>query len=345
MISVNDAYRILGLSEGAGKDAINNRYDILMRKYRQKTISGAQGGNAANAEDGAAAAEGGAEPSLEDVIKAYNLLMGYGEPEPGEPKKNPVFKLLGLDEKKTKNFLHYYKLHIIAGILILVALVAIVKSFVTRVPVDLNVIVIGNVLLNDQDSVKKNIKSAVPGIKNPGFDTAYLPAAQADNGSSTDNTGSTGNNGNKSAGTSTDTAASGSQDTAAYDNNTVGNTGQDPQMMIAEQQKVFVLLSVADVDVYIMDKDSFLKYAEQGVFRSLDNIAGSMGIDRNKYKDFILAAKEVKDKKKHLYGIDASNSGILKAPALYGNGIVVGIASRVKHLDNAEKFVKVLLKK
>ena len=78
----------------------------------------------------------------------------------------------------------------------------------------------------------------------------------------------------------------------------------DPKNMqqSAMLQKAMVLFAAGDIDVFVLDKENFDKYSEQGAFISLDDLVVKLGIDKSKYKDYILKTKE--DKEEHIYGID-----------------------------------------
>ena len=58
------------------------------------------------------------------------------------------------------------------------------------------------------------------------------------------------------------------------------------------QMKAMVLFAAADVDLFILDKANFEKYAEQGAFISLDEIAPRLGIDNEKSKPYTMKAKD-----------------------------------------------------
>jgi hypothetical protein len=56
------------------------------------------------------------EAEFSRITEAYNVLMGYetkeNEEQPG--KVSPLFKMVGVNEKKAKNFFYYYKFYILA---------------------------------------------------------------------------------------------------------------------------------------------------------------------------------------------------------------------------------------
>lgn len=163
-----EAYEVLGLPDGASKDEILKRYDILLKKHR----TGSQTGEPE-------------EFSLEEVNNAYNLLMGYQSNVPVEPTKpNPVIGFISrqfkLDEKKLSNFFHYYKIHIIVAIIAVIVLGTTIRGCVTRVDPDFYLTFIGDMYVTDTEQVGSNIKSNLPDIKAPQVDLIAL--SEKDNG-------------------------------------------------------------------------------------------------------------------------------------------------------------------
>ncbi|NLC69497.1 MAG: hypothetical protein GX754_12110 [Clostridiaceae bacterium] len=158
-----EALDILGVKEDAPKSEIEKRYAIALRKYRSGNI------------------EGLAEEQFNRVTEAYNLLMGYtiepGDDEKKRKKPNPVLKKLGIDEEKLRNFLHYYKFHVVGGILILAAVVSMVRGCVNRVEPDLSVVFMGSVYCAKQGQFEEDVKSLIDGVKE--ISTENIPISEA----------------------------------------------------------------------------------------------------------------------------------------------------------------------
>lgn len=281
MMDKKEAYKVLGLASNASRNDIERRYSILLKKHRMASAEEQEGSEAIN---------------IDEVTAAYSLLMGYVEPEAVAKAPNPLLKKVGIDEKKAGNFLHYYKVHIIIGIIALIVLATTIRGCVTRVDPDFNLAFLGNIYFSETDALKDTIKAEIPEIKEPGFDGAFLGA----DGSS------------------------------------------DGQQEYAMQMKAMVLFAAADVDLFIIDKANFDKYAEQGAFISLDEIAPKLGIDKEKNKTY--AAKSKEDTAEHIYGVDISNSEVLKKSNIQGKEMIAAIPVRGKQLDKAEKLIALLLK-
>jgi len=152
---MKDAYEVLGVKETASKDEIKKRYDVLLKKHRILESAGQL-------------SETSQEVSLEDINRAYNLIMGYdtGEKPEGDGKNaNPIFKRLNLDEKKVNNFFYYYKVHMIVGIILVLVLAFTLKGCISKVNADLSMDFIGNFNYNETDPLALKIKNDIPGLK------------------------------------------------------------------------------------------------------------------------------------------------------------------------------------
>jgi hypothetical protein len=277
-----NAYEILGVNKDASKNEIERRYTILLKKHRLESSK--------NSED----------KEFDKITEAYNLLMGYSTEPPVErinKKPNPVLKKLGINEEKAANFLHYYKHHIVIGIIVLVVLITSVKSCVTRVPPDFNIAFIGNYLYTDTGPLREKILDNWQEIKEISIDGAMV------------------------------------------------SENPDSEIGYAMQMKAAVLFGGGDIDVFILDKYNFEKYAKQGAFISLDQLVEELGVDIEKNKEYILKTEiEESDGKEHLYGIDVSDSKVFEDTGIKGDEKIAAIFVRSKRYDLAIKFLDMLLK-
>lgn len=172
-MTVKDACRIFGIDEDTSKDEISKRYDMMLKRYRFQEQSGE--------------GEEGEKLDLQEISEAYNLLMGYDTSDIVDETphhESVILKKMGVDEKKTRNFLYYYKYHIIFSIIGLLIITSIIKGCVTRIDPDLNLVFLGNIYYSNSESLGDKIKSSVPGVKAVSVDGAYMsPSAQGqDNG-------------------------------------------------------------------------------------------------------------------------------------------------------------------
>ncbi|HHW49442.1 MAG TPA: hypothetical protein GXX14_12620 [Clostridiaceae bacterium] len=276
-----EAYQILGLSEGASKEQIQKKYNVLIKRYRMSSSD---------------SGEKSPEIDMERVDMAYNLLMGYIVEEPSESrpyKPNPILQKMGVDEKKAKNFLYYYKFHIIGAIILVILAVFFIKDVVFRVPSDLDAAFVGEIYYSDTELFKQNVMSKMPELREMSIDAAIFAE------------------------------------------------GMDAQMEYAMNMKTVVLFGGGTVDIFLLDKASYEKFGSQGAFENLDNIAGKLKIDEEKSKDLLLKTEE--DPEEHLYGIDVSDSKLLKESGIIGERIIAAIRVNAKHHENALRMLELLL--
>lgn len=130
------------------------------------------------------------------------------------------------------------------------------------------------------------------------------------------------------------------------------------QQQYAMVMKATVLFAANGVDVFIMDKSNFEKYAKQGAFVSLDEIAPKLGVDMEKNRAYIIKVensedvsedKSVEDAAKepveeHLYGIDITQSTALKEAGVFGNEMIAALYVGGKQQDKAVKLLQFLMK-
>lgn len=289
MTDKGKAYEIMSLHEGSSKDEISKKYSVHLKRYRQGKID--------------RSAIGVSDERMDEITNAYNLLMGYQDGEAAfkeEPlKPNLLLDKMGIDRKKTRNFFHYYKVHIIIGIIVLIVLATIIRGCVTRVDPDINVAFIGNIYYGDSEEMGKVLTAAVPSIKSPSFDGAMI----------SDNT--------------------------------------DVQQGYALQMKIMILLAAADVDIFIIDKSNYLKFAKQGAFDNLDTFISNNGIDAEGFSDLKVSIEDNNEGseanlEKHFYGIDITKSKLLKELGVTGENMIVTLSIRLKHFSNSIELLKAL---
>jgi len=282
VLDIKEAYEILGLTEGANRVEIEKKYGKLVRKHHVDK----------------------SENSIMDKInEAYNRLIANENEiiEAAEPKKkpNPLFKAFGLNEKKTSNFIYYYKFHFIIGLILILCTVYLLNSMFNRHTPDLNVMFVGEYLTNTDDSniaesIKKEINKNYPEIKDIKI---QLINAASD-----------------------------------------VKTQQDATLITKANLEILY----GEEDVVILDKKTYSDSVESGVYLNLDSFTDKLGIDikANKdYKDLIKGQKEP-----HLYGVDVGLSKIVKNSDIIGKEYIASIRTGGKRLENAKKFLKLLLK-
>lgn len=131
------------------------------------------------------------------------------------------------------------------------------------------------------------------------------------------------------------------------------------EQQYAMEMKATVLVVAGDIDVFIMDKACYERYAKQGAFVNLDEIAPRLGVNLAQNEEFIVRieedTQETEDNSKessdstqmpqeeHLYGIDVSNSTALRQSGVLGGEMIASIHVGSEQLDKAEKLIKFLM--
>lgn len=316
-----EARKILGVTKETSINDIERRFSILLKKQRMAQVKpedeeesqdGTTAGFDESSEDSGtvpAPMDKQEEYSFDQVSQAYNVLMGYEVALKEEPpsKAAPLLKKAGIDEKKARNFFYYYKFHMLAAIVVIISLVFIVKGFVNQVHPDFNTAFMGKISYTDAtEKLKTAFKANLPDIKEPGFDGAYL------------------------------------------------SDDDHSEQQYAMTMKATVLFAGGEIDLFIMDKESYLRYAKNGAFLSLDELAPGIGADLERNKDNIVAIEETdingevitpaEPVVKHLYGVDITNSTVLKESGVMGKDFIASIYVSSKNKDKALKVLQYLMK-
>ncbi|NTV88992.1 MAG: hypothetical protein HGA22_01295 [Clostridiales bacterium] len=296
MLGIEEARKILGVSADASKNEMERRYWILLKRGKAEKEAAAK--VLEQAPDLSEQAPDLSVPlDMDQVTKAYNILMGYEEPETevvhdsinmaekaGKPK---------IDKKKAGNFFYYYKVHIVVVVVLAIFLAVTIKSCVNKVEPDFNLAFLGKIDYANTDALKKAIKASVPEIKEPGFDSAYVTL---DERSPTEET-----------------------------------------MMI---QKAMVIMMAGDIDVYILDRDLFDIYSEDGYFEPLDSYLADAANGFS--KEEALTAKTESDTAAHPYGIEITGSDVMSEAGISGKTMVAAIAVNSGKKELALEVIRML---
>ena len=315
-----EARKILGVTKETSINDIERRFSIFLKKQKMARAqpedeeehqdNASAGIDEASKDSGTAAAPvvKQEEYSFDQVSQAYNVLMGYevALKEEAPSKAAPLLKKAGIDEKKARNFFYYYKFHMLAAIIVIVSLVFIVRGCVNQVRPDFNTAFIGKISYTDAtDKLKDAYRANLSEIKEPGFDGAFI------------------------------------------------SKDDHSEQQYAMTMKATVLF-VGGMDLFIMDKESYLNYAKNGAFLNLDEIAPGLSADMEKNKDNIVAIEETdingevkataEPVVKHLYGVDITNSTVLKEAGVIGKDFIASIYVNSKKSDTALKVLQFLMK-
>lgn len=159
MIGEKDAYGILGVKEGAGKDEITKRYNLLLKIYKSNS-NGSK--------------DSGEEFNIEDINKAYNLLMGYSNN--AEEKREPRFQNAAYESiyKKTENIFYHYKFHMLAAAILLIIVGFLISGVLNNVEPELNIVIAGNFQILETATLNEEIKKGLPDIKEVSIEPIML---------------------------------------------------------------------------------------------------------------------------------------------------------------------------
>ncbi|ASS66643.1 MULTISPECIES: hypothetical protein [unclassified Paenibacillus] len=115
-------------------------------------------------------------------------------------------------------------------------------------------------------------------------------------------------------------------------------SGQDMAMV---QKSVLDLITNKD-DVYLMDRASFDKLASQNALLPLETHKDELGSEYNDSRALSAAAQDTPNEK-HVYGVDVTDSPLVKSMGLEGGRFIAGIRSDTARLDNSLQFIRAAL--
>lgn len=118
----------------------------------------------------------------------------------------------------------------------------------------------------------------------------------------------------------------------------------DGQMQMAAQQKFTIEVMEGHNDIYILDEPTYLAYAAMGVFKPLNDKLDTWGITTYD-KNLEVAAEDADGNKTEpkLYGIDVSNSKILRESGVLGDKLIACVFWSGSNPEKGEAFFKLIL--
>lgn len=162
------ALEILGVEDNATDEQIENRYSILLKKLRT---------NEKQHRDQTGSTDK-PEVTIDDVNGAYNFLKGI------EGKQLNKVKM-GWNKEWFAHFFHYYKLHTIVAIILLIIIGFTINGFIEReqqrkaealLPKpDVGVVFVGNYRAEDIPIIEETILKEFPEWKRVKVDIIYRP--------------------------------------------------------------------------------------------------------------------------------------------------------------------------
>ena len=291
-MDLKQAYTILGLPEGADKKAVEDRYTILMRQSRTQQRREEAGETVVDKLD------------IQLVNQAYKFVLAHESQKDVDAfnaDKYGKYKGMADSAQKADHFLHYYKWHLIVGLVIIVGIVYGINSYLDRQeekrlealrpPIDLTFMLYGNFFLEDggQDIVplEEAMLANFPEWKRVRGVLTYLPGEQG--------------------------------------------SAQDAALV----QKAYLMLMTEKSDVYIIDENSFPMLAAQGLLQPLDaDVEGRLAPYVT--DDMIRTGVTEDNPEPQVYGIALGETELMQDLPLYYNDMVVGIRNTQLEPDNPE---------
>ena len=157
------ALALFGLPDGATRDEVTRRYDILIRKMKTDP-------------------QGTDEDTRKQIEQAYSLLAGITWSDPVAEKRlrerdarpGLLARWLKIDQTRLDNLLHYYTKPVLAGLVGLGLLVWVLVTTVFRPPNDFVMLFAGSIYIEDQGSLEQLAVAELPDTTNPMISVVYF---------------------------------------------------------------------------------------------------------------------------------------------------------------------------
>jgi hypothetical protein len=298
MEDLKKAYEVLGLPETATKEELENRFFLLTRRARsQKMREGSEPGP-----DGAL--------DIDAISEAYRYIRDY---EKKLAEQEYLEKTYGPNKEKAErrqkraHFFHYYKFHIVIGIVILVLIGYGIKSYADHrehqkelaklPPANLSVMFYGNYFYgegfgSDTEPLQNDILKQFPDWQRVIAQITYVPAEM--------------------------------------------KSEQDMALL----QKAMIVVMDDKSDLFVMDKANFEKLAPQGAFAPFDTLTDPAAATLAQ-SSAAVQSKTEDDTEERVYGIDLSQTSIGKELKLNGTTeYVAAVRINAKNPGSALAFIQ-----
>ena len=281
------AYEILQLSPDATSDEISMRYRILTRKFR--TIEKDENGY-----------------TIEDVTKAYDLLMGITYKDDKEElrqkrlRENPplIARILKKDPVKLENIFYYYRIHIIVSLVVVVFLFFMIRSCINQVKYDFCVVIFGEVYAEDEQKIVTFIQEQMTSSETPSV--FVMPSYDAD-----------------------------PQYQYATQMKLIAMAAAKEIDVLITNESIFKSHSKQGMFVSLDDIADTLGYSDDRNIKGMDIIDES-------------DEEEIEIEPDYIYGIKVSDSIFIKENGIHGEKLVAGIVWNTEKKDKAIEFMRLL---
>lgn len=293
MEDLKQAYDLLGLPEGADREDVEKRYFLLIRRARSSK----------QREESSAQTDVSAAPNLEDVNRAYKLILAAEDQKTNEAYNENAYgkyKKMAGSAAKVDHFFSYYKFHLLGSIAVILILIFGIKAYVDHrheqaelaklPPADVTVSFFGN-YISDQGSyptsedikpMESKILAQFPEWKRVIVFMTYVPSEM--------------------------------------------KSEQDSALL----QKSMLELITNKPDIYILDRVNFMKLAKDGALLPLDGKLPAL--DKNKA---VKTATNDEPSNEHIYGYDITASPLVKELPIHGKEYIAVVRFDSEKPDNA----------
>jgi ABC-type glycerol-3-phosphate transport system substrate-binding protein len=111
------------------------------------------------------------------------------------------------------------------------------------------------------------------------------------------------------------------------------------QYAYASSQKLMAALAAGDIDILIMDKESFEANGKEGIFLRLDTLPQYSTLNLKDFETLKFSNKE-NNVEEGIYGISINNSQLFKDLNYETTDKILGIVSNSKNVDKAFEFIQ-----
>ncbi|MFD2746699.1 hypothetical protein ACFSTH_10280 [Paenibacillus yanchengensis] len=303
---MNKYYEIMGLPAASSKDEVEKRYDLLLKRERERQKTEQRLGQYLTATEQMEHAEAAAQ--FAEITNAFNRILDYENQvyaEKFNEQEYGKYRKLSTTAQKFDHFWRYYKVHTISAILAVVLIVYGVIAFIDKQeekrylaslpPVDVSVTFLGNFATKDNDSNYVPINEAFLSLSSNwqrfDADIVYVPP--------------------------------------------------DEMSQVAYLQRALVVVASEFEDVYVMDEFMLQWFGGQGGLVDLETIPNLKPLlkEENSKK---FATEE--DPTMRTYAIKMDPKLMMEKFPILGRDFYIGVRVNAERKDNAFLLLEQLLK-
>jgi hypothetical protein len=115
----------------------------------------------------------------------------------------------------------------------------------------------------------------------------------------------------------------------------------NPSVISAMETKLAALVINKSVDIYLLDEEKLEYLVGKGLLESMDDVYRDIGNVNSDKKE--LKMKSIKDQTEHIYGIDVSDSSVVKSLITKDEKVIMALSRESKNVENRNKLIRLLL--